>query len=62
MSLNVPVNGYILWHIHTMDMNITKQQQEQTTDTYNNKESQNEKSHTKGYGWYNYVLYGSIYR
>ena len=43
-----------------MDMNITKQQKEQTTETYNN-ESPNEKSHTKGYRQCNYVLYGSIY-
>lgn len=43
-----------------MDVNITKQQKEETTDTYNNNESQNEKSH-KGYRRYNYVLYGSVY-
>ena len=59
MSKYVPVNGYIAAYPFN-GYDITKQQKEATTETYNN-ESPNVKSHTKGYGQCNYVLHGSIY-
>lgn len=47
MSNNVPVTGYILRHIHSVDMNITKQQKEQTTETSNNNESKWKATHKR---------------